>query len=73
MLRSPAHQKLQQNQFLPGVVEDVVYHITGEHVFVDISLQDKEHIAESPCQPASVSVYKHMQQLESYAEWKMQS
>lgn len=63
---SHTHTKKQllYNQFLPGVVEDVVYHIAGKHVFVDISLQDKEHIAESPGQPASVSACKYVQQLE---------
>lgn len=45
---------LLYNQFLPCVIEDVVYHIAGEHVFVNISLQHKEHIAQSPCQPASM-------------------
>lgn len=50
-------------QFLPGVVEDVVHHIAGKHVFMYISLQNKEYIAESPSQPPSVSVYKHMQHL----------
>lgn len=48
------------NQFLPGVVEDVVYDIAGEHVFMYIPLQDEEQIAESPGQAASVSAWKHM-------------
>lgn len=32
---------------IPAVVQDVVDHIPGEHVLVDISLQHKQHIAQT--------------------------
>lgn len=68
---STAHKTPLYNRFLPSVVEDVVHHIASEHVFVDIPLQDKQHIAEPSCQPTSVSACKQMQQLESYTQSDM--
>lgn len=40
---------------VPAVVEHVVHHVTGEHVLLDISLQDEKHITQPPCKPTPMS------------------
>ena len=32
---------------VPAVVEDVINHVPGEHVLVDVSLTNKQHIAQT--------------------------
>lgn len=44
---------------LPVVFEHVVHYISGEHVLVDISLHDKQHITQPACQPTPLSSRTH--------------
>lgn len=40
---------------IPAVVEYIVNHVAGEHVLLDVPLQNKQHIAEPAGQPAPMS------------------
>lgn len=50
-----ADRCLVWRRLLPALVEHIVHYVSGEHVLVDISLHDKQHITQSACQPAPLS------------------
>lgn len=55
-----ANRCLMWHWLLPAFVEHVVHYVSGEHVLVDISLHDKQHITQPARQPAPLSASAHM-------------
>lgn len=45
---------------LPAVVEHVVDDVPGEHVLVDVSLHDEQHITQPARQPSPLSASRHI-------------